>query len=215
MTRPIISAPMGRRGFLRRAGVVGATLPIAGGLLVGACYNDPTGGRTERPSGVPANSVKPGPLPEGGAAALVSQTDSHAKIDLDHKKGIEEFLKNQKTPITKGKGMQPLAPRLENGVKVFDLTADEVDWEVSPGLVEKGRGFNGMIPGPTLRATEGDTVRINLKNNLTESTSIHWHGIFVPNAMDGVPYLTQEPVKPGETFTYEFTLRFFVNASFT
>ena len=199
---------MGRRGFLKRAGVVGATLPIAGGLLVGACYDDPTGGRpATTKEGVPPNAVKPGVKPEGGVTSPVSQTDGHGKIDLDHKKGVEDFLKNQTTPITKGKGMQPLLPRIENGVKIFDLTSDEVDWEVSPGKVEKGRGFNGMIPGPTLRATEGDTVRINLKNNLTESTSIHWHGILVPNKQDGVPYVTQEPIKPGETYTYEFTLR--------
>lgn len=207
MQKSLIDGRMGRRGFLKRAGVVGATLPVAGGLLVGACYNDPTGGRREVPPAVPANSVKPGPTPEGGVTTPISQADAHAKIDLDHKKGIEDFLKNQATPITKGKGMQPLAPRIENGVKIFDLTSDEVDWELSPGKVEKARGFNGMIPGPTLRATEGDTVRINLKNNLTESTSIHWHGILVPNKQDGVPYVTQEPIKPGETYTYEFTLR--------
>ena len=160
MQKSLIDGRMGRRGFLKRAGVVGATLPVAGGLLVGACYNDPTGGRREVPPAVPANSVKPGPTPEGGVTTPISQADAHAKIDLDHKKGIEDFLKNQATPITKGKGMQPLAPRIENGVKIFDLTSDEVDWELSPGKVEKARGFNGMIPGPTLRATEGDTVEL-------------------------------------------------------
>ena len=207
MDESLINGRMGRRGFLKRAGVVGATLPIAGGLLVGACYDDPTGGRAVTPTGVPANSVKPGPTPDGGVTTPISQTDAHASIDADHKKGVEDFLKNQQAPLTKGKGMTPLAPRIENGVKIFDLTADEVDWEVSPGQMEKARGFNGMIPGPTLRATEGETVRIVIKNNLTESTSIHWHGIFVPNNQDGVPYLTQDPIKPGETYTYEFTLR--------
>ena len=69
------------------------------------------------------------------------------------------------------------------------------------------RGYNGMIPGPVLRATEGDTVRIIVKNNLTESTAIHWHGLYVPNNMDGVPFINQEPIKPGASFTYEFTLR--------
>ena len=75
-------------------------------------------------------------------------------MDADHKKGIEDFLKNQTTPLTAGKGNQPLAARIENGVKVWDLTMDEVEWETTPGAVEKGRGYNGVIPGPLLRATD-------------------------------------------------------------
>ena len=69
----------------------------------------------------------------------------------------------------------------------------------------KGWSYNGQIPGPILRANVGDKVRIVLKNDLTESTSMHLHGIRVPNAMDGVAPYTQPAVKPGETFTYEFT----------
>lgn len=65
--------------------------------------------------------------------------------------------------------------------------------------------YNGQNPGPEIRLTQGDTVRIVLENQLPEPTSIHWHGIRVPHAMDGVPGLTQEAVAPGETFVYEFT----------
>jgi FtsP/CotA-like multicopper oxidase with cupredoxin domain len=78
---------------------------------------------------------------------------------------------------------------------------------VSPGKVVAARGYNGVCPGPVLRGTVGDRVRINVKNNLKESTAVHWHGLYVPNAMDGVPYINQDPIKPGATFTYEFTLR--------
>ena len=124
-----------------------------------------------------------------------------------HKAGIDQFLANAKSPITKGKGNVLLQPQLDNGVKVFNLTIDEVEWEVSPGHKEKGRGYNNMIPGPIIRATEGDRVRIVAKNNLTESSSIHFHGLVLPNAMDGVPFLTQDPIKAGATYTYEFTLR--------
>ncbi len=67
------------------------------------------------------------------------------------------------------------------------------------------RGYNKMVPGPVLRATEGDTVRIIVTNNLTESTAVHWHGLTIPNNMDGVPYINQDPIKSGQTFTYEFT----------
>lgn len=64
--------------------------------------------------------------------------------------------------------------------------------------------INGTTPGPTIRAKEGDTIRVNLKNSLPEETSIHWHGLHVPNKMDGVSSFTQDPIKPGETHTYEF-----------
>ena len=65
--------------------------------------------------------------------------------------------------------------------------------------------YNGTTPGPEIRISHGDTIRVILENNLPEPTSIHWHGIRVPHAMDGVPGLTQPPIAPGETFVYEFT----------
>ncbi len=197
------TAPLSRRRFLRRAGVVGAAIPVASGLVAAACYNDPTGGPLQTPAaGVPTQNVQP-----GATTAPTVTTAAWQKIDQEHKAGVTNFLKNAKAPLTKGKGNQELAPRIENGVKVWDLTMDEVDWEVAPGQVEKARGYNGAVPGPILRATEGDRVKINVKNNLTESSAIHWHGIVIPNAMDGVPYVTQDPIEPGKTFTYEFTLR--------
>src|SRR5262249_21317729 len=67
--------------------------------------------------------------------------------------------------------------------------------------------YNKMVPGPVLRATEGDRVRIIVTNNLKESTTIHWHGLIVPNNQDGVPFINQDPIKPGATYTYEFPLR--------
>ena len=67
--------------------------------------------------------------------------------------------------------------------------------------------YNGTMPGPMIQVTEGDQVRIVVKNELPEATTIHWHGVEVPNAMDGVPGVTQDPIEPGETFTYEFTAK--------
>ena len=198
---PIETTPaMSRRRFLKRAGVVGAAIPIATGLVISACYDDPTGGPVE--PGVDPQNQKP-----GTPAATPPPADRVTEIDNEHKDAVTEFLQNQKAPLTKGKGMQELAPRTEDGVKIFELTIDEVDWEVEPGKTEKARGYNNQIPGPTLRATVGERVRINVKNNLAESTAVHWHGLLVPNAMDGVPFLTQEPIKPGATYTYEFTIR--------
>ena len=65
--------------------------------------------------------------------------------------------------------------------------------------------YNGRIPGPEIRVRQGEPVRIVVENKLDEETTVHWHGIRLSNAMDGVPGLTQPPIKPGETFTYEFT----------
>jgi FtsP/CotA-like multicopper oxidase with cupredoxin domain len=79
-----------------------------------------------------------------------------------------------------------------------------VKWEVRPEEFKDAYSYNGTLPGPEIRVTEGDKLRIIVTNKLPESTSVHWHGLKTPNAMDGVPYITQKPIKPGETFTYEF-----------
>lgn len=106
---------------------------------------------------------------------------------------------------TKGSGNAELKPTMSaDGYKEFDITASIIDWEVEPGKVVKGWAYNGQIPGPILRANVGDKVRINLKNELTESTALHLHGVRVPNAADGVDPYTQKAITPGETFTYEF-----------
>jgi FtsP/CotA-like multicopper oxidase with cupredoxin domain len=84
------------------------------------------------------------------------------------------------------------------------LTASEFDHELMPGVVVRAWGYNGTMPGPELRVTEGDTVRVTLRNELPVPTTIHWHGLNVPNAMDGVAGLNQAPVEPGQEFVYEF-----------
>jgi FtsP/CotA-like multicopper oxidase with cupredoxin domain len=109
---------------------------------------------------------------------------------------------------TEGKGGQPLEPTiLDDGTKEFVITASEIEWEVEPGKVVDAMAYNGQVPGPVLRAEVGDKIRLLLKNEMSESTSIHLHGIRIPNAMDGVPDITQPAVKPGEEFAYEFTAR--------
>jgi FtsP/CotA-like multicopper oxidase with cupredoxin domain/plastocyanin len=109
---------------------------------------------------------------------------------------------------TKGVGNQKLAPKiLPDGTKQFDLTASVVNWEVSPGKTVKAWAYNNQVPGPWIKVNVGDKVRIVLHNELPESTVIHFHGLEVPNAMDGVPDITQPPVKPGASFTYEFAAK--------
>lgn len=97
--------------------------------------------------------------------------------------------------------------RVVDGVKVFHLVAEEVDHELAPGLRARCWGYNGRVHGPTIEAVEGDRVRIYVTNRLAAPTSVHWHGLFLPNGMDGVSGLTQSPIQKGETFKYEFTLR--------
>ena len=94
---------------------------------------------------------------------------------------------------------------LADGTRQFDVTTGVVQWEIEPGRRVEAWTYNGTVPGPTIRVDPGDRVRVVLRNELPESTVIHFHGIDLPNAMDGVPDITQPPVKPGGTFTYEFT----------
>ncbi len=96
-------------------------------------------------------------------------------------------------------------PSLDGATKVFELSIDEIQHQID-AVKEPiaALGFNGTWPGPRLTVTEGDKVRAIFTNNLEESTGIHFHGQRLPNAMDGVPHITQEPIRPGESFTYEF-----------
>src|SRR5688500_1122246 len=106
-----------------------------------------------------------------------------------HIKGVEEFVAvatGESEPLTQGKGNQLLEPEMDGDVKVYELTADEIDWEVSAGEIKEGMAFNGQIPGPRLEANVGDTVRMILHNELDVPTAIHSHGLIVPSGMDGV-----------------------------
>lgn len=96
---------------------------------------------------------------------------------------------------------------MKDGVKEFHLVAEPVVREFAPGMKVKCWGYNGQTPGPTIEAIEGDRVRILVTNKLPEHTTVHWHGVLLPNAMDGVGGLNQPHIKPGETYAYEFTLR--------
>jgi FtsP/CotA-like multicopper oxidase with cupredoxin domain len=98
--------------------------------------------------------------------------------------------------------------RIRNGVKVGHLIAEPVTHEFAPGLRAECWGYNGGTPGPTLEAVEGDRLRIYVTNRLPEPTTVHWHGLIVPNGMDGVAGLTQRPIASGETFVYEFTVKY-------
>jgi len=113
-----------------------------------------------------------------------------------------------KAPASEGnaRGNQPLQPTVAaDGTKEFRLTAGVVRWNILPDIQVGAYSYNGQVPGPMLRLTQGDRVRVKFTNNLPEPTSIHWHGLILDNGMDGAAGVTQEAVAPGQSFTYEFT----------
>jgi FtsP/CotA-like multicopper oxidase with cupredoxin domain len=131
---------------------------------------------------------------------------SHANMTAEemaaaHEAGVKAFLAGNQTKV---QGNQPLEPRLADGVKEFELDVTHAFWQVSKGVEKKALAYNGQIPGPELRVRPGDRVRIVLTNHTDQPTILHFHGLTLPNAMDGVPYVTQPPVMPGESFDYEF-----------
>lgn len=139
----------------------------------------------------------------------------HDKDETPKKESTKEqaHLKNRapaterkrSTVITPNVGSLPWA--MDGDVKVFHLIAEPIRREFAPGFWVNCWGYNGSSPGPTIEATEGERVRIFVTNKLNEPTSVHWHGIILPNGMDGVAGLNQFSIQPGQTFKYEFTLK--------
>ncbi len=142
----------------------------------------------------------------GATSDLAAGNDAS---DATMKKPVDAYVAQlTKGANTKGVGNKKLAPKVRaDGTKEFDLTASVIDWEVAPGKTVKAWAYNGQVPGPWLKVDVGDKVRVVLDNELPQSTVIHFHGLELPNAMDGVPDVTQPPVKPGAKFTYEFVAK--------
>ncbi|ESR23980.1 multicopper oxidase family protein [Lutibaculum baratangense] len=108
---------------------------------------------------------------------------------------------------TAAAGVVAMVPRLALGQAtsdVLELAAERTTLPLYPGVPSELWTYNGVAPGPEIRVRKGERVKVRLTNRLDEPTSIHWHGIRIDNAMDGVPDLTQAPVPPGGTFDYDF-----------
>lgn len=186
----VIAPDRGRRSFLKALGV-GITLPAAASVLAACSGAAPS---------APVASANTSHATDTHTTATVTGP-AWEEMDRMHEAGIKAFPAK-----TEGLGGQLLAPRMEGDVKVFDLTCSKVMWEVEPGKQKEAWVYNGQLPGPEIRVTQGDRVRINVKNELDESTAVHFHGVKMPNKMDGVPFITQPPIRPGESFTYEFVV---------
>ena len=149
-----------------------------------------------------------------GAAAAVQHGSANAAQESSRTQAARV---TPATPVPAGNlgpGVVPvLSPdvpdmpwRLEDGVKVFDIRTEHVRTEFIPGRFVDAWGFNGSVPGPTIQVNEGDRVRLNVENALPEAFSMHWHGLEVPNNMDGMPGISQDAIPPGGRFVYEFTV---------
>jgi FtsP/CotA-like multicopper oxidase with cupredoxin domain len=169
-----------RRKFLALAGLTGTGLGLA------ACA----------PKTAAPTAMDMGGTPQPGGPG---------DMDALHKAGVETFVANAgKNPDFWGR---KLDYKMDGAVKVFEVTCTEGKWETEPGKSVEAMMYNGVVPGPEIRVTEGDQVRVVCKNQMTQSTSIHFHGVLVDNKMDGVPFVTQDPITAGGEFTYEFMAR--------
>ena len=143
----------------------------------------------------------------GGSGEPAPSASAH-EMTAEEMRDIDAEVTSQFPAETEGRGNQVLEPEVQDdGTLEWELTASKIEWETEPGTVLEAYAYNGMVPGPQLRAEVGDRIRIILHNELDEPTTIHSHGLYVPANMDGVPVISQPAVMPGESFTYEYTVR--------
>ncbi len=133
-----------------------------------------------------------------GASTLLRERRAHAQVEGATGVG--------RVPLVTPNGVS-LPSRRVDGARVFHLVAEECEHEMTEGLTIDAWGYNGRTPGPTIEAIEGELVRIYVTNRLPEPTSLHCHGLILPNGMDGVSGLNQRPILTGETFRYEFVVK--------
>jgi manganese oxidase len=212
--QPPPGSALSRRGFLRGSALAGGGLVAA---TLAACAPRAAPGWTFDPNHTPVPQTLTSPSPTAAATSSPAAAPSAAPGNGhgghnpggpdDHDAAAEAVVKRF-PEATDRLGNQPLEPRIEGDAKAFDIECSKFPWQIDalkPPV--QAMGYNGMWPGPVLRVTEGDLVRVNVTNRMDESTGVHFHGQDLPNAMDGVPFITQPPIYPGETFVYEFVAK--------
>src|SRR5215212_4962792 len=189
------------------------TLIIMGAIWTGGLVWSVFGGLVLVPQSaltVGGARVAAPPAVQSPAQAAAAQAQSKATVApkpaaAGHDMSAHDVSHAASVP-TSTRGNAVLEPKLVDGAKVFELTASVIQWEVAPGEFVEAYAYNGMVPGPLLRVTEGDKLRIVLKNELPEPTVLHIHGPRLPNSQDGVPDVTQPVIQPGSSFTYEINV---------
>ena len=209
----LLPEELSRRGFMRGS-AVGAAGFAAAALAACAPTGLPgwtfsprtatpgaTGGPSASPTAVATTGHSMGPTPAASSSPVMDH-------DASGKAVVDRFLGGEWQQVP-GFGNQPLAPRADGNAKAFDIAIEPIQHQIDAQKPPvEALGFNSTWPGPRLEVVEGDLVRANFTNNLNETTGIHFHGQEVPNAMDGVPHVTQDPIPAkGGTFTYEFTAK--------
>jgi FtsP/CotA-like multicopper oxidase with cupredoxin domain len=178
------------------------------------------------PSASGSATPSAGPSASPAASPGVSLPTGWSDHDLKAQEKVRRFVGNLSGPLGLGpfldeplgpptddpeftkvpQGNVALEPTIDGDTKVFDLTVDEMEWQIDAVLpTVQALGYNAMWPGPLLRVVQGDRVRVNFRNNLKETTGVHFHGVeFDDFRQDGIPFVTQLPIVPGGDFTYEF-----------
>jgi FtsP/CotA-like multicopper oxidase with cupredoxin domain len=179
--------------------VLGGVLAIAGSLVLGGSQTANSGDQATQDKKDADQHKHDHEHPE--ASAAVGNAKDRGKLVAGRRASGLPPVPVETPDIPK------LPWKMVDGVKEFHLTAEHLKREFLPDVWIDVWGYNGSMPGPTIEANEGDKVRIIVHNKLPEPTVMHWHGLEVPIVMDGVPGVTQDPIPPGESFTYEFTLK--------
>jgi len=204
-----------RAGALTGGGLVAATLAACSPAAAAPAWSFrpqastvPSAPSTAPSAAASADHASHDPAVSTPPAASAAPSAAPVDHDAAAQAVVKRFLDGEGASL-EGAGNQPLAPtRIENGVKVFEMTIDEIQHQIDAVKDPVAAlGFNGTWPGPRIEVVEGDRIRAIFRNNMAETTGVHFHGQRIPNNMDGVPHITQDPIQPGDSFAYEFTVR--------
>jgi len=172
-----------------------SVLMLIAGILIAAHYgNFAMRGQPGTAKLLSSEAMPPGMIMSGG----------HNTAQMRGMAAVDSAQVTTTAPAD-ARGDQPLAPQVVNGVRVFHLRTSLIKWHILRNRTVAAYAYNDQVPGPMIRIRQGDHVKVIVTNDLPEATSVHWHGLIVPNDMDGVPPLTQKAIPPGGVFVYEFT----------
>ncbi|HJT77383.1 MAG TPA: copper oxidase, partial [Gemmataceae bacterium] len=186
-----------RRDFLRKGAAATAGLVAAGAAQTAAAADQP---EKHEHGTEPAHDHKDYPRDRPGPGGPLGSPTDRGKLVAGRRAAGDPPV------LVEAPDLGKLPWKMKDGRKEFHLVCKHTRREFLPDMKFDVWGFNDSMPGPVIEVNEGDRLRIVVHNELPESTVIHWHGLEIPNRMDGVHGLVQDPIKPGKSFTYEFDL---------